>query len=84
MATSAIASKKQTARKSTIESPSVDVEADEEEYGNPLAENEPTDFQENGGQLAEYEVGYDEKFSSSQIFGKLETEASVSLSRATH
>eukprot|EP01043_Picozoa_sp_COSAG02_P008919 COSAG02_NODE_295_length_25421_cov_88.063226_2_plen_148_part_00 len=56
----------------------------DEEFDNPLAssnaaEESRKDFQAAGGELAEYGEGYDEQFSSSQIFQKLEQEASVSL-----
>jgi hypothetical protein len=53
------------------------------EFDNPLASMDEAaesrkDFQAAGGELAEYGDGYDQQFSSSQIFQKLETEASVS------
>ncbi len=55
---------------------------DDGEFDNPLASASAADtredFQAAGGELAEYGEGYDDKFSSSQIFQKLETEASVS------
>ena len=57
---------------------------DQDEFDNPLASSDGAeagarkDFAASGGELAEYGEGYDEKFSSSQIFQKLETEASVS------
>jgi hypothetical protein len=58
----------------------------EEVFDNPLVATPDSDSRQKdfaasaaGGELAEYGEG-DEKFSSSQIFQKLETEASVSLS----
>lgn len=56
---------------------------DADTFDNPLASPDSTesarnDFTAGGGELAEYGEGYDDKFSSSQIFQKLETEASVS------
>ena len=80
MASAAISSNSSQRRKGKRTSP-LD-STDGGTFDNPLASPESTDarndFTASGGELAEYGEGYDDKFSSSQIFQKLETEASVS------
>ena len=80
MASAAVSSNKQMKKKRPAQTET----GAEDEFDNPLASSDGAaetarkDFAASGGELAEYGEGYDEKFSSSQIFQKLETEASVS------
>ena len=79
------ASTKKKNKSITVEEPDQNWDPEQDsEFDNPLAtpdsDTRQKDFTAAGGELAEYGEGYDEKFSSSQIFQKLETEASVSLS----
>lgn len=61
----------------------IDIGDQDVEFDNPLAGSDEAgdtrkDFQAGGGELPEYGEGFDDQFSSSQIFQKIETEASVS------
>ena len=74
MASAAISSNSSQRRKGKRASP-LEL-TDDGTYDNPLASPESTDarndFTAGGGELAEYGEGYDDKFSSSQIFQKLD------------